>query len=865
MDISLPQTSLIGYGENSVETLVTTDDTGGATPVNRRSDQFQEVHYKLEMALAHADVKVTHLQVWDVRNPALVAKFDQHLRRCPGQPPVESWVDVDGLDAHNSEEQISKRGFQLRSGETSMNFSTGIINIAKPPEDGRSSGLNRFLLAEVCTGRSYPKVDPNGKNVVPPGYDSLYLYDNETTEKGNGDDNNNNSSSKTDYAHEYVLTNMTQVSPQFVIHFTVAAVTDSDRARNAKAKEAHHNSQGTDVMGDILDLLDRKLHWSQESVRNKFHAINALQSELSQASHEYNKSLDASHQQDERLQACRAQLASRRSVINDKLKEVQSNSALVEEQLYTMLQDALFQLQDETQRKLNVLLGEELEIRRRVAHIDWSEDCLARFRSELGPPDFVHAWRNHRQIRKNLYRYRDIGGSVLDQVYADIRVAGGVQIVTEHGPTNVLIGNNGGKGGNNDNNGVDGTMMNEFRQEVFKTSSPTKSGRGTQGYSNNDNMMVGTNSLASSIRTEIHSGTSKQAPNVYASSPTVASLGLPSATLRPATLNPYDQNALKDDNTAFSSSEAIQSEWSQVMRKDWGLPEPPAPTNNSPSKLLDASSGPGSSSSSSSSSNTPSFSAVDAFVSQTTGGGDPNNVANAGDFKDNDHPDGLENGNNNNSSAPAPPSGFPGMVVPPPPTPSMEPQGDRTRPEGIIGQYWDRYSMTSTKLRMQRKGNTDTLPLFQSAIIQSSADKLLVQMSLPSPASMMLENLNIDPSLRNVEDIQTSIMEKLQDLNMAEAEDGEPEIGLMFVFKSKDYIFGSFVEKKFKFHLAETDMPAEVIGSHYGSKNNHMFSVTHDLKVSLLGCCWLLLLLVAVFRNKSNLTHFFYAPFFLGL
>jgi hypothetical protein len=271
------------------------------------------------------------------------------------------------------------------------------------------------------------------------------------------------------------------------------------------------------------------------------------------------------------------------------------------------------------------------------------------------------------------------------------------------------------------------------------------------------------------------------------------------------------------------------------MRKDWGLPEPPAPTNNSPSKLLDASSGPGSSSSSSSSSNAPSFSAVDAFVSQTTGGGDPNNVANAGDFKDNDHPDGLGNGPKNNSSAPAPPSGFPGMVVPPPPAPSMEPQGDRTRPEGIIGQYWDRYSMTSTKLRMQRKGNTDTLPLFQSAIIQSSADKLLVQMSLPSPASMLLENLNIDPSLRDVEDIQTSIMEKLQDLNVAEAEDGEPEIGLMFVFKSKDYIFGSFVEKKFKFHLAEADMPAEVIGSHYGSKNNHMFSVTHDLKIPYNG------------------------------
>ena len=802
----LPSASLIGYGEDSVEALVEHDDTGGAVPVNRRSDQFQEVHYKLEMALAHADVKVTHLQVWDIRNPSLVSKFHQHLRRCPGQPPVDSWVDVDGLDAHNSEEQICKHGFRLRPSETSMNFSTGMINIAKPPEDGRSSGLNRFLLTEVCTGRSYPKVDPNGKNIIPTGYDSLYLYDSEAMEKGE------NSGGSSEYSHDYVLTNMSQISPQFVVHFTVAAVTDSDRARNTKAKEAHHNSQGTDVMGDILDLLDRKLHWSQESVRNKFHAINALQSELSQASHEYNKSLDASHQQDERLEACRAQLASRRNVINEKLKEVQSNSALVEEQLYTMLQDALFQLQDETQRKLNVLLGEELEIRRRVAHIDWSENCLKRFRSELGPPDFVHAWRNHRQIRKNLYRYRDIGGSVLDRVYADIRVTGGVQIVTENGPTNVLTGNNGSSsiGDSNSNGNVDGTMMNEFRQEVFKTSSPTKSFPGG-GNGNSTSMMEGTNSLASSIRTEIQNGTSKQAPNVYASSPAVASLGLPSAALRPATLNPYDQDALKKDDSMISSSEAMQSEWSQMMRKDWGLPEPPEASSQ---PQLPNNYG------SNSNNNASSLPAVDAFVSQTTGG-------NPGDFKDNsfevkdDQADSISSGDGGDKVQSQP------ISPPPPPPPSSN--VDRTRPEGPIGQYWDKHSMTSTKLRLERTYGEQTVPppLFQSNIIMSVADKILVQTSLPSPNNMLLEKLSFDSKSRNVEDIHYSIMTELHDKELPD------NIGLVYLFQSGDYVFGSYVEKRFHFHPADDEgNPYEIIESHYGSRNNYLFSVTHDLKVS---------------------------------
>ena len=84
------------------------------------------------------------------------------------------------------------------------------------------------------------------------------------------------------------------------------------------------------------------------------------------------------------------------------------NSQEVEETVYQILQDALFRLQDETQAKLTMLLGEELELRRRLAHIYWAESSLATSRTELGPPDFVHAWRNHKEIRKSMYAYRDV-------------------------------------------------------------------------------------------------------------------------------------------------------------------------------------------------------------------------------------------------------------------------------------------------------------------------------------------------------------------------------------------------------------------------------------------------------------------------
>ena len=123
--------------------------------------------------------------------------------------------------------------------------------------------------------------------------------------------------------------------------------------------------------GDILELLDRKLHWGQDGVRMKLSGVAALQNELSRAADEYNQAIVSSQRRDPTLESVKAQIKEQLSVLNQKLGQVKKNSALVEEAIYQILQEALFQLQDETQRKLNMLLGEELELRRRFAHIEW--------------------------------------------------------------------------------------------------------------------------------------------------------------------------------------------------------------------------------------------------------------------------------------------------------------------------------------------------------------------------------------------------------------------------------------------------------------------------------------------------------------
>ena len=521
-----------------------------------------------------------------------------------------------------------------------------------------------------------------------------------------------------------------------------------------------------------------------------------------------------------------------------------------------------FSHQDETQRKLNVLLGEELEIRRRVAHIDWSENCLARFRTELGPPDFIHAWRNHRKVRKSLYRYRDVGVSVLDRVYADIRVAGNVQIVTERGPTDVVTSTTNGNDDGRDILGGGGTsMMNEFRQEVFKTSSPTKGESPNKSSTYYDDVPAGTNSLASSIRTDIQLGRGKQAPNVYASSPTVASLGLPSSTLRPLNNQVRLNDPASSSSRGVSSTEGMQSEWSQYMRQDWGLPKPPVPRvagagSSSPSgggggggSLLGDAGG--------STSGASSFGAVDAFVSDRIGGTNPTSPS-AGDFKDSRDDQSSNNNNNNNntsdqssppppssfsstsSTVPPPSSGFPGMIVPPPPTQKREEdkeedEQERTKPDGALGAYWERNSMTSHKRRYEKHANSDQiLPELDSRIITSRADRALVFSNLPNPGKCTCDNLNLDGELRRLDEIQDSI------IHAVNGEDG----GLLFIFQSGNYVFGSYSAEPLKFHPPEDEeSPLEMMTTHCGTKSNYLFSLTHDLKVR---CCWLLLLVVVV-------------------
>ena len=74
--------------------------------------------------------------------------------------------------------------------------------------------------------------------------------------------------------------------------------------------------------------------------------------------------------------------------------------------------------------------------------------------------------------------------------------------------------------------------------------------------------------------------------------------------------------------------------------------------------------------------------------------------------------------------------------------------------------------------------------------------------------------------------MQTSILEELEQIGLSDG-------GLLYIFRSGDYVFGGYTSKIFEAHAPDEDNSEHVVmTTHSGTRDNFLFSMTHDLKVS---------------------------------
>jgi hypothetical protein len=115
--------------------------------------------------------------------------------------------------------------------------------------------------------------------------------------------------------------------------------------------------------------------------------------------------------------------------IDVKIKEINKNASAIEEQIYQLLQNALRELQEHTQKKMSYLIGDQLELKRQYDQIQWVESFLQYEHEILMPSDFLAAWARHLKLRKEILNLANI--PIITDVKADLKVEGRVKVITE--------------------------------------------------------------------------------------------------------------------------------------------------------------------------------------------------------------------------------------------------------------------------------------------------------------------------------------------------------------------------------------------------------------------------------------------------
>ena len=381
-----------------------------AIPLLETSEEYTRVKFLLQLSLRSTAAQ--EVRIWKVDNPAVQATFE---KRSADSLCLDSWVDTTMLDEQNSVQNIFTRGFKFPDSDQGVAFATG--NIQLNPSNG---GAHQFLYCSAGVGRSFVMDDPNAKKVLPKGYDSVYVqrnldmdgdgklsmeeYEAAATHGGRGAE---------EYRHEYMLLDQRQVMATHLVEFFF------DPASPAAAAVDDRPDDDPDKIYDRFDFFDpilyRPVSFRDKMVGSHSHGEVASHKLIS-IKDAYDTACAASQKEDPVLSARSAHIGERLRNVDLKLREVNKNSAAVEEQIYQMLQDALFELQDETQRKVSMLLGEEIELRRQQEQVQWMEDFLVHQREQATQVDFLAAWKHHLQLRDSNHDRAESQASVLQEV-----------------------------------------------------------------------------------------------------------------------------------------------------------------------------------------------------------------------------------------------------------------------------------------------------------------------------------------------------------------------------------------------------------------------------------------------------------------
>ena len=431
------------------------------TKISPTSREWSLVEYNLKLCIGSTTPVLK--EMWSISSPHLISNFEKNSN---GMLVLDSWIDVSRLSEDNRIEEISSRGFNIPP--SGLVFSVGSLKTETPLAFNRTY---EFMLAKISIGKSYTvNLDSieNSKISAPKGYDSIYLYNN----------------SPNAYNHNYLFNESSQILPSFLVHFELdpnleegVNVQLCDICQESKASlycssdnavlcvdcDEEHHTRGNKLMQrhkrvNISEKPKRFGNCSFHIESNvEFYCSTCMQAicvnckmvgshstpETSAHVFErigdaYQRALAEASEPDPLLEQKKSQLKSFLNQLDDRINEIKHNAEQVEAKIYKVLQEALSQLQQETQGKISNLVAKEMEIKRQLEEISWIE-CFLKYEQEiLSPAHFMVAWGRHCDLRSEIFTTEDL--YEISQVLPDIKLEGHLHVTTE----NAIRSRNGG-------------------------------------------------------------------------------------------------------------------------------------------------------------------------------------------------------------------------------------------------------------------------------------------------------------------------------------------------------------------------------------------------------------------------------------
>lgn len=146
----------------------------------------------------------------------------------------------------------------------------------------------------------------------------------------------------------------------------------------------------------------------------------------------YRSALQISRSKGSRFDSTKEYVNQQLKRLEDVIDDVQRNGRVVEDRIYSLVQEAVLKAQNVTEDRIRNVLSEEIETKHMLEQLDWVEGFLRKCQEELPPADFLSMWTRHCVVREHLVSTYAQARSMkdCDAHLPELRLDGGLKVST---------------------------------------------------------------------------------------------------------------------------------------------------------------------------------------------------------------------------------------------------------------------------------------------------------------------------------------------------------------------------------------------------------------------------------------------------